>query len=135
MIATQILKYKIFEWCLDALVDKLIINFRTNPNGLTKVPWRELREGMYIKEIWFIIQSRGFTSIMKGCRIEEIKYWDSERTKIKEIYFTWLSYRNNTIDKIQYPSSNEVGTLCDIQSVEWNINGINNLGLIPEFYV
>lgn len=51
MIALQSLKYKIFEWCIDTLVGKLVNNFTSNSNGLVKIKVDDLYPGMHLTEI------------------------------------------------------------------------------------
>jgi hypothetical protein len=51
MIALQSLKYKIFEWCIDTLVGKLVNNFTSNSNGLVKIKVYDLKPGMHLTEI------------------------------------------------------------------------------------
>jgi len=141
MILKTLLKYKIFEWCLDALVGKLITNFRTNPNGLIRVPLKELRPGMVLAEIWIIIDSRGYKGIWKNCAIDEITYWYSginNSRNIREICFTWGSHWDNKTNNIEYPSGVMTGGndyLCSIQSYEQDSNGFGERGITPEFYI
>lgn len=88
MIALQTLKYKIFEWCLDTLVGKLVNTF-FNDIGKNKreLDSCEIRKGMKIDEIvcirhdWVVIRYR-------FCKIivieESVVTFEAEMIKIEE---------------------------------------------------
>lgn len=137
MIAIQSFKYLIWDYCLTKLFEGFEKNFRTNPNGLIKVPLKELRPGMVIDEIWIIIDSRGYKGMWKNCSIVDVIYHESgKKWNLKEVWFTWASHWSNEDNKTVYPVTAPGGTgLSSHQSVDWDINGVNELGITPEFYI
>lgn len=75
MIALQSLKYKIFEWCLDTLVDRLLSNLLIKPidiSGLIRV--EDLHVGMKLSKIELCasISARENWDIFKDCEILKI---------------------------------------------------------------
>lgn len=137
MIALQSLKYFIWDYCLTKLFEGFEKNFKASSNDLIKVPLKDLRPGMHIAEIWIVIDSRGYKGVWKNCSIVEVIYHDSgKKWNLKEVWFTWASHRSNEDNKTDYPMSKPEGNgLSSHQSVDWDINGINELGITPEFYI
>lgn len=89
MIALQSLKYKIFEWCIDTLVGKLVNNFTSTSNGLIKIKLDDLKPGMHITEIrllqiWEKSYPQGYL-IFGNCIITKMTSW----AKFTQVWFNF----------------------------------------------
>ena len=99
MIALQSLKYKIFEWCLDTLVDKLVNTF-FNDIGKNKIKLDEceIRAGMRIDEI-VCVRVDGVVHIYRMCEIIDIGrqgvYFSAEMEKVGSEDW-YIRYKDNS---------------------------------------
>lgn len=111
MIALQSLKYKIFECCMDILVNKISINFRTNPN-LIKVNINDIHIKSYLSEI--IITGPHYVKkyIFAGCKICTI-------FKINNIPVA-LGFGFDTLNGNKNPKSGPYGIRFENNSLRWD---------------
>ena len=68
MIFKTVLKYKIFEWCLETLVNKLVNNFQVFKLDGKRIMVRDLKPGMHLSTI--ILNLPGWSPVIfNDCRI------------------------------------------------------------------
>lgn len=98
MIALQSLKYKIFEWCLETFLDKILNNFNNIPNILINsdgtIDVKSLKEGMFISEIRGISErslkegENDISYIWLNCKIGQIIQYNPD-DKYSPIHIEW----------------------------------------------
>lgn len=91
MIFKSVLKYKIFEWCLDALVNKLLTNFNQLPTG-SEIKVENLTKDMRLSRIE--IGTRSVSMIYYGCNIVYFNHigemnWSNVKDDIYDISFSF----------------------------------------------
>ena len=81
MILFQVTKYKILDYVIEVLFDKINLNFPSN-YGLTEISLDQVHKGMHIKEIR--IEQSANNRILKGCEVTHFVsgtgYYDIQTT-------------------------------------------------------
>lgn len=83
MIALQSLKYKIFEYCIDTLINKISNNFRVNPNQGEVISYENIFTGMRLSKI----------EIKISYKPDTIFTWLNCKIISREIYYKTLIFQ------------------------------------------
>jgi hypothetical protein len=113
MIALRAIKYKILEYCIEVITEKLLNNFHIGDTTTgTKIHVTEIKTGMYLSEI------RSGGKVLRGVRIISVMA-DQEKLGNNIHFVASFEWQNSVPNSDHYPSPMDF--LVDQDYSHWDL--------------